>query len=379
VAGLGARFLGAGGFAEGFGFFMCAMVSDWIARSLYLWRFAPNGARKFQYTLTYMANLCCYCNSRECTSDDHIFPQFMGGKKTVRACKPCNDRFGHTFEATVSSTLAPLVIKFREAGIISPRRVVWKRAFQREGIDFDLDSDLKAQPSKAVVSRDESQKFIRGIFPSEKAAASFLRGARADGKRVEVTTKQKQEAIHLPLDLRIEISTELRRLVMKIAVATAESMGFREQLLDNIARSFLLGEIEQCDYVRRDFQIHKPLEALRTPLSHLVYVKGNNHTGHCYAVVQFYGFLQYYAILNDTGFKALQFACAASLDVAKGYKEKFWIVEPIGIPKAPAVAGSLWMKQMSKNWRDKFSNEAEQVLGKGKLAFDTGSLESYNY
>ena len=191
--------------------------------------------------------------------------------------------------------------------------------------------------------------------------------------------KHQQEAIHLPLELRIEISAELRRLVLKMAVATAELMGFRAQLIDDIARSFLLGKIQECDYVRRDYQIHHALERLRPPLSHLVYVKGNKETGHCYAVVQLYGFLQYYAILNDTGFAADQFACTATLDVANSYQERFQIVEPYGLPKAPSVMGSLWVKHASRQWRQKFSAEAEKVLGKGKLAFDDGSLESYNY
>ncbi|MDQ3819956.1 MAG: HNH endonuclease, partial [Acidobacteriota bacterium] len=38
-------------------------------------------------------------------SRDHIFPQFLGGKRKVDCCKNCNSVFGHTFEAEAAKIL----------------------------------------------------------------------------------------------------------------------------------------------------------------------------------------------------------------------------------------------------------------------------------
>src|SRR5439155_1178377 len=44
--------------------------------------------------------LCPYCAERPADSDDHVFPQFLGGKATILACTTCNNTFGHSFEAS---------------------------------------------------------------------------------------------------------------------------------------------------------------------------------------------------------------------------------------------------------------------------------------
>ncbi len=38
-------------------------------------------------------------------TDDHIFPQYLGGRRTIRVCKQCNNVFGHTFEGRASRQL----------------------------------------------------------------------------------------------------------------------------------------------------------------------------------------------------------------------------------------------------------------------------------
>src|SRR5438046_795158 len=97
------------------------------------------------------SELCPYCDARPRNSDDHIFPEFLGGKTTIRACKPCNDVFGHSFEGPVSNDFAPAVVILRRGGLRSPRRFVWRRAIKRDGIDYDLDSDLSLTPSSPSI------------------------------------------------------------------------------------------------------------------------------------------------------------------------------------------------------------------------------------
>jgi HNH endonuclease len=35
--------------------------------------------------------MCPYCQGNLSNSDDHIFPQFLGGRATVKACLLCNN------------------------------------------------------------------------------------------------------------------------------------------------------------------------------------------------------------------------------------------------------------------------------------------------
>lgn len=52
-----------------------------------------------------MHSLCPYCGVRQTNSDDHVFPEFLGGRATIRAWKPCNDVFGHSIGGAVSIDL----------------------------------------------------------------------------------------------------------------------------------------------------------------------------------------------------------------------------------------------------------------------------------
>ena len=95
---------------------------------------------------------CPYCqrlllskenNSDQKRSRDHIFPNFLGGSATVQICKRCNNTFGHSFEANVSKTLAPLMVMLGHAGIKPKKPAVWKKAFinPKDGGEYDLNSD----------------------------------------------------------------------------------------------------------------------------------------------------------------------------------------------------------------------------------------------
>lgn len=64
---------------------------------------------------------CPYCGSDFADSDDHIFPAFLGGKRTMPACRACNSRFGHTFEAQVAGTLEPIYVQLAKWGVPLPK------------------------------------------------------------------------------------------------------------------------------------------------------------------------------------------------------------------------------------------------------------------
>ena len=306
--------------------------------------------------------LCPYCGVRPRTSDDHIFPNFLGGKTTIRACKPCNDLFGHAFEGPVSNDFAPAVVMLRRGGLRSLRRVVWKRAIQKDGIDYDLDSDLQLTPTNPSIERDEKDSIKRAVFPGFQAARSFIRGQEAQGKKLKLTPQTIEGIDIRNVEFKLNIGMEVRRLAIKLAIASADHMGFGDQLIDNETREFLLGSAEKSSRVRIDFTRHEELEKIRPPLSHFAFVKGNGKTHNSYAIVQFYGLVQLYALLNEGAFTRDDFAIAAVLDIAKGYQERFEQTEPLMFPVAPVKLGHWESRQLQLEWMKKWNAEAQAVL-----------------
>jgi hypothetical protein len=306
--------------------------------------------------------LCPYCGIRPRTSDDHIFPEFLGGQTTIRACKPCNDLFGHAFEGRVSSDFAPIVVMFRRGGLHSPRRVVWKYAMKKEGVDYDLDSDLQSTPSKPSIERDETGAIKRGVFAGLQAAKSFIRGLEAQGMKLTMTSQTVGGIDIRKVEFKLNIGMEVRRLAIKLAISAADHLGFSDGLMDNEIREFLLGNTEKSNRVRVDYTRHAALEKIRTPLSHFVFVKGNGKTYNTYAIVQFYGLLQFYVLLNEGAFAHDDFAIAAALDVAKGYREHFEQTELLMFPVAPVNLGRWQFQQLQSDWMKKWNAEAQAVL-----------------
>jgi HNH endonuclease len=156
--------------------------------------------------------LCPYCGVRPRNSDDHIFPEFLGGKTTVRACKSCNDLFGHTFEGPVSNDFAPVVVTLRRGGLRPPRRAVWKHAIKKEGVDYDLDSDLQLSPSDPSIERDAEGSVKRAVFASLRAARSFIRGQEAQGRKLKSTPQTIEGTDIRKLEFKLKIGREVRRL-----------------------------------------------------------------------------------------------------------------------------------------------------------------------
>jgi hypothetical protein len=160
----------------------------------------------------------------------------------------------------------------------------------------------------------------------------------------------------------LNIGMEVRRLAIKTAVAAADHMSFSKGLLDEAARDFLLGISTTTDSVRIDLTIHEELEKLRPPLSHFVFVKGNSQTRTSYAIVQFYGVFQLYALLNRGKFAGNDFAIFAFLDVAKEYAEHFAQTELFKFPEVPVQIGYWKALELKAEWTKKFRSETKAVL-----------------
>jgi hypothetical protein len=123
-------------------------------------------------------------------SDDHIFPQFLGGRRTVRVCKDCNNRFGHTFEGRASKQLMRLQVFISHVGLdLSRTRAIWPAALTIGDETYDLvpgPDGVQYTLNKPTFRRDDEGNILSGKARSVSEANQIAGGLIRSGKAKEV-------------------------------------------------------------------------------------------------------------------------------------------------------------------------------------------------
>jgi hypothetical protein len=132
--------------------------------------------------------VCPYCGRRptgvgaDVYSDDHIFMDAIGGKKTLRVCKPCNDRCGGTFEArNLKETIIRLSILLANADVpIAKKGLKWKNAVSTpdgQVYNLALTADgVQTESAKPLVERDPSDpKVLRVTINNDPESRKLLK------------------------------------------------------------------------------------------------------------------------------------------------------------------------------------------------------------
>lgn len=319
-----------------------------------------------------MDDVCPYCGNARADSDDHIFPQFLGGRATIRVCRTCNSRFGHDFEAKVSADIAPLVVGLAKCGLKSARRVVWRRAFKdpNTGLDYDLDSNGNVSLASPLIERDQEGRIrhitFKDLKTAKKHGPSLLRKGLAKEIRYRSQTVTFKEP---PFNtFSFEIGPEIRRLALKMCAGVARHTEVKLSVLDRGALAYLMNEqFRYVDYVapKMVFQTYDALDSQRPPLSHVVFVEGNNREGKVYGVVQFYGSIQLYLALNSS-YLGPSFSVMGILD-PQSTQERFEIVEPLNLPEAPLRGSVQEYQEGVINWLGKVDSQVHAVFGRNVL------------
>ena len=267
-------------------------------------------------------------------TDDHVFPEFLGGRKTIRVCKDCNDKFGHSFEGNSSKQLKRLQVFVSHFGLdLSRNAATWPSAIEIDGILYDLKSGpdgTQYELSRPLIRRDEAGRIIGGTARSraeaEQVAASLLRKGKAKEVGIEESRGTDLRDVKLCVDL--SYNEDLYRFSAKLVGNMTVLMGRARDLKCSGIAEFLHGGIERlariavCDT--------SPIRALRPGLSHTVYIEFSPLLSQ--AIVILFGAMQLYVPL-PCGEKG---AYLGFLDPVSG-EESFQEVKFLGITPAPTL------------------------------------------
>ena len=129
---------------------------------------------------------CLFCRKDiDSPSRDHIFPAFLGGKRTIIVCKYCNDYFGHSIEAATADGLRPLQVVLSSGGVpLKSTKAIWKKAFSANSHTIDLyisDTGMAQRLSAPVVELDENGGFRSGQYRSVGEAEDAMKRLEQKG------------------------------------------------------------------------------------------------------------------------------------------------------------------------------------------------------
>jgi len=306
---------------------------------------------------------CPYCCEREADTDDEIFAQFLGGRRSIRACRTCNSTFGHSIEADASMSLGNIMFLLRLSGMPTPTPRVWKKVPVGEGGElYDIDQDLKAQPSTPTMVRNDAQQVVgaRGALHHVRDVQKSL--AR-DGKESAIATADPV-TVHIPV-WRHQFPTDdaVRRVCIKMSVAAATKQGL-SNILGTAARAYLRkGEAPGLCPVRLDVNLYPILEQQRPPAGHLVFVCASKAERRVYSIVQLFSAFQFYCELSDDWEGEARAILAAHDPVT--HQETFAEVAPLDLvvplqhlPGTPARANRLRLEQLTREVQKLYGEEA---------------------
>jgi hypothetical protein len=289
--------------------------------------------------------VCPYCSRQpagvgdDVYSDDHIFMDAIGGKRTVRVCKRCNDRCGATFEArNLKETIIRLSILLARAGVpIAKKGLKWKNAVSTpDGQVYNLvltADGVQTESAKPLVERDpgdpkvllvtinndpESRKLLKQFSNPKK----FALQAETPGK----PARTQEASFNLDLNKMVGLTA------LKMAFSAA-TLAFPDEV-PNFANARLdLADTDENSKVRSvifDHRIHRSLDDSRDPLCHTIYLEEQQGTIH--GVVQFFGCFQAYLTLSDNASRPYKDGLLATLDPTTG-EEIFREMQSLGISK----------------------------------------------
>jgi hypothetical protein len=263
-----------------------------------------------------------------------VFPQFLGGKRWIQSCKPCNSQFGHGIEAAAEAEMfTPNYVFLSALGLKHIREgATWKNAFCREVTRYHLiakDGAVHERMADPVITRDSAGRVTGGTFPDKKMADQFVQSALRKGHTVRTVMDQDFPKNIPTLVCGLDFGPLILRPALKFSLAAASLLGAQRDRLHD-AREDLRGDpsspLSRCGVVAIDYA---DIRDFAKPLSHVVYVESTPER--VYSVVQFFGVIQIWCGLSDVPAQTKEMALCGTLDPITG-KERLDFTTALGLP-----------------------------------------------
>lgn len=279
--------------------------------------------------------LCPFCELRESDSDDHVFPQFLGGGTAIRACSNCNNTFGHTIEAAASRHFAEWMFILRRCGMKPPRPHIWKRIGpDASGQYFDIDQDFVATRSEPQITRDSKGNAI-GFNWSPEKLAKIIKNLQSEGRTVRIVRGEKIRMDLRQIRLQHPMDDDIKRLCIKVSLGCTEYFGLPNPL-DQVSKDYLSSKIEpgsRFNPVQISHLHYQDVDKFRPPVGHLIYVRADSTTRKVWSVVQFFSAQQFFCTLNNN-WDGVDFSILGTHDPVT-HLEEFKRVDPFNLQPPP--------------------------------------------
>ena len=254
-------------------------------------------------------------------SEEHIFPNAIGGRKTVREfiCEPCNNDTGRKWDAELARQLLPFCALL---DIKRPRGA--NQFFTVEGIDgtklyYHPDGSL----SRAVPTYETNES--NGRVEMNISARTFeeLKGmipgiARrypklSQEKMLHMATRSKVPSPPFRFDFNFG-GVKTGKSVIKTCLAMIHSYGLNIDQCEHV-QSYLFGSGEPCFgyFNKRDLVRNRP----RQTFFHCVWIRGDSLQKQIVAYVEYFGVQRIVACLSSK-YSGKDFSCGYAIDPVTG-------------------------------------------------------------
>jgi hypothetical protein len=308
---------------------------------------------------------CPYCGGTENPSKDHIFSDFFGGRQTIDACRECNSRFGHEFEGRFINALAPMIVSLAVCGLKPKRKVTWKDAFVdlETGIKYDVNSDLFAI---APVQWRVLEGGVRAMTATDpRIVERHVENFKKQGKKISIS-RLDSKSMRPEISFPVHFDDNMKRTAVKMCIALLDHFEYNQVVHPQTIDYLLNGESGPIPAGIACVS-YPALDALREPLSHVIYVQGMKKRKFLYGIVQFFGVLQVYCILNGQ-YRGEDLSLLGTLN-SINFLESFAEAPALNLqlPYGDIPADDYWtgMWQMFR----KFDEQIGQVFGQNVLIF----------
>lgn len=231
-------------------------------------------------------------------TNDHIFPEFLGGRRSIRVCRDCNSRFGHSFEAKAANQLKRMQVFISHFGLdLTHAGATWPSALDIDGTTYDLKSGpdgVQYELARPIILRNDAGEIVGGRARSRsearQVAASLIKKGKA--KEIKIEEAPGENLNKIKLSVNLSYNDDLYRVSAKLASNTAIAMGRETLIKESGIGRYLHGSLGWG--VRVAYCDTSAIRSLRPPLSHTVYIEFGLQSQ---AVVILFGEMQIYVPL----------------------------------------------------------------------------------